>query len=281
MAKFCRKVELIEQERQRLRNLWLHPNSDKINDLNQVLAVPLSKESNGEDLLRRPEMSYKLLTSLKYFSPAIDDPQVTNQVEIQVKYEGYIIRQQEEIERQLRNENTTLPTNLDYKQITGLSNEVIAKLNDHKPSSIGQASRISGITPAAISILLVWLKNKVYYVGVLKMRLVTYFKTLLDKTDIILTDQQIQQLIAYIELLNKWNKAYNLTSIRSPEQMIIRHILDSIIVDKYLVGKRFIDVGTGPGLPGIPLAIVRPNAHFTLLDSLGKRVRFCDRYNMN
>ncbi|WGL98360.1 16S rRNA (guanine(527)-N(7))-methyltransferase RsmG [Arsenophonus sp. aPb] len=106
------------------------------------------------------------------------------------------------------------------------------------------------------------------------MSLVTYFKTLLDKTDIILTDQQIQQLIAYIELLNKWNKAYNLTSIRSPEQMIIRHILDSIIVDKYLVGKRFIDVGTGPGLPGIPLAIVRPNAHFTLLDSLGKRVRF-------
>ncbi|HGJ5863853.1 MAG TPA: tRNA uridine-5-carboxymethylaminomethyl(34) synthesis enzyme MnmG [Arsenophonus nasoniae] len=158
--KFCRKVELIEQERQRLRNLWLHPNSDKINDLNQMLAVPLSKESNGEDLLRRPEMSYKLLTSLKYFSPAIDDPQVTNQVEIQVKYEGYIIRQQEEIERQLRNENTTLPTNLDYKQITGLSNEVIAKLNDHKPSSIGQASRISGITPAAISILLVWLKKQ-------------------------------------------------------------------------------------------------------------------------
>ncbi|WGL98361.1 tRNA uridine-5-carboxymethylaminomethyl(34) synthesis enzyme MnmG [Arsenophonus sp. aPb] len=158
--KFCRKVELIEQERQRLRNLWLHPNSDKISDLNKVLAVPLSKESNGEDLLRRPEMSYKLLTSLKYFSPAIDDPQVTNQVEIQVKYEGYIIRQQEEIERQLRNENTTLPTNLDYKQITGLSNEVIAKLNDHKPSSIGQASRISGITPAAISILLVWLKKQ-------------------------------------------------------------------------------------------------------------------------
>lgn len=158
--KFCRKVELIEQERQRLRNLWLHPSSDKISDLNEVLTVPLSKESNGEDLLRRPEMSYKLLTSLKYFSPAIDDHQVTNQVEIQVKYEGYIIRQQEEIERQLRNENTALPINLDYKQITGLSNEVIAKLNDHKPSSIGQASRISGITPAAISILLVWLKKQ-------------------------------------------------------------------------------------------------------------------------
>ncbi|MGP1923506.1 MAG: tRNA uridine-5-carboxymethylaminomethyl(34) synthesis enzyme MnmG [Arsenophonus sp. NEOnobi-MAG3] len=158
--KFCRKIKLIEQERQRLRNLWLHPNSEKISDLNEVLTVPLSKEANGEDLLRRPEMSYKLLTSLKHFLPAIDDSQVISQVEIQVKYEGYIVRQQEEIERQLSNEYTVLPTNLDYKQITGLSNEVIGKLNDHKPSSIGQASRISGITPAAISILLVWLKKE-------------------------------------------------------------------------------------------------------------------------
>ncbi|MGP1928597.1 MAG: tRNA uridine-5-carboxymethylaminomethyl(34) synthesis enzyme MnmG [Arsenophonus sp. NC-WZS1-MAG3] len=158
--KFCRKIELIEQERQRLRNLWLHPNSEEISDLNEVLTAPLSKEANGEDLLRRPEMNYKLLTSLNHFSPAINDFQITNQVEIQVKYEGYILRQQEEIKRQLRNEYTRLATNVDYNQITGLSNEVISKLNDHKPTSIGQASRISGITPAAISILLVWLKKQ-------------------------------------------------------------------------------------------------------------------------
>lgn len=88
------------------------------------------------------------------------DPQAAEQVEIQVKYEGYIARQLEEIERQSRNENTLLPVDLDYKQVKGLSNEVIAKLNDHKPTSIGQASRISGITPAAISILLVWLKKQ-------------------------------------------------------------------------------------------------------------------------
>ncbi|MFP3028810.1 MAG: tRNA uridine-5-carboxymethylaminomethyl(34) synthesis enzyme MnmG [Arsenophonus sp.] len=164
--KFCRKIKLIEQERQRLRNFCLHPNSEKITDLNEVLTVPLSKETNGENLLRRPEMSYKLLTSLKYFLPAIDDPQVISQVEIQVKYEGYIIRQQKEIARQLHNEYTALPINVDYKQITGLSNEVICKLNDHKPTSIGQASRISGITPAAISILLVWLKKQ----GLLRRR---------------------------------------------------------------------------------------------------------------
>ncbi|WP_145509115.1 16S rRNA (guanine(527)-N(7))-methyltransferase RsmG [Yersinia alsatica] len=98
--------------------------------------------------------------------------------------------------------------------------------------------------------------------------------SLLSAADIALPDQQKHQLIGYVELLHKWNKAYNLTSVRDPMQMLVRHILDSIVVNPHLQGSRFIDVGTGPGLPGIPLAIVRPDAHFTLLDSLGKRVRF-------
>ncbi|AHK19230.1 16S rRNA methyltransferase [Yersinia similis] len=97
---------------------------------------------------------------------------------------------------------------------------------------------------------------------------------LLTVAGITLPDQQKHQLIGYVELLDKWNKAYNLTSVRDPQQMLVRHILDSIVVNPHLQGSRFIDVGTGPGLPGIPLAIVRPDAHFTLLDSLGKRVRF-------
>ncbi|EPW8573947.1 16S rRNA (guanine(527)-N(7))-methyltransferase RsmG [Morganella morganii] len=97
---------------------------------------------------------------------------------------------------------------------------------------------------------------------------------LLRSADIRLTDQQKQQLIGYVEMLHKWNKAYNLTSVRQPEQMLIRHIMDSIVVEPHLTGSRFIDVGTGPGLPGVPLAIVRPESHFVLLDSLGKRVRF-------
>ncbi|SFU89133.1 16S rRNA (guanine(527)-N(7))-methyltransferase RsmG [Xenorhabdus koppenhoeferi] len=99
-------------------------------------------------------------------------------------------------------------------------------------------------------------------------------ESLLAKTDIELSQEQKQLLVAYVDMLNKWNKAYNLTSVRSPEQMLIRHIMDSITVNPYLHGTQFIDVGTGPGLPGIPLAIVRPDSHFTLLDSLGKRVRF-------
>ncbi|ANI85142.1 MULTISPECIES: 16S rRNA (guanine(527)-N(7))-methyltransferase RsmG [Kosakonia] len=97
---------------------------------------------------------------------------------------------------------------------------------------------------------------------------------LLDEAGISLSVEQQKQLVAYVELLHKWNKAYNLTSVRDPNEMLIRHILDSIVVAPYLQGTRFIDVGTGPGLPGIPLSIVRPESHFTLLDSLGKRVRF-------
>ena len=97
---------------------------------------------------------------------------------------------------------------------------------------------------------------------------------LLDQAGISLTDHQKNQLVAYVDMLNKWNKAYNLTSVRDPNEMLIRHILDSIVVAPYLKGERFIDVGTGPGLPGVPLSIVRPESQFTLLDSLGKRVRF-------
>lgn len=159
-ARFNEKLERIEQERQRLKSTWVNPLAESAAEVNAHLATPLSREASGEDLLRRPDMTYAQLTSLSAFAPALDDAQAAEQVEIQVKYEGYIARQQEEIERQQRNENTLLPATLDYRQVSGLSNEVIAKLNEHKPVSIGQASRISGVTPAAISILLVWLKKQ-------------------------------------------------------------------------------------------------------------------------
>ncbi|MCC3720298.1 tRNA uridine-5-carboxymethylaminomethyl(34) synthesis enzyme MnmG [Rouxiella badensis] len=159
-ARFSEKLEMIELERQRLRGIWVNPNHAQVAEINANLSAPLSKEASAEELLRRPEMTYDLLTRLEAFAPAVSDPQAAEQVEIQVKYEGYIARQQEEIEKQQRNENTLLPETLDYRQVNGLSNEVIAKLNDHRPTSIGQATRISGITPAAISILLVWLKKQ-------------------------------------------------------------------------------------------------------------------------
>lgn len=104
--------------------------------------------------------------------------------------------------------------------------------------------------------------------------MITLLSSLLEQANISLSEQQKQDLVAYVKLLDKWNKIYNLTSVRDAQQMLIRHIMDSIVVAPYLCGLRFIDVGSGPGLPGIPLAIVRPELHFTLLDSLGKRVRF-------
>lgn len=97
---------------------------------------------------------------------------------------------------------------------------------------------------------------------------------LLSKTDLEVSEYQRDQLIGYVQMLDKWNKAYNLTSVRNPMDMLVKHIMDSIVVSPYLSGKHFIDVGTGPGLPGIPLAIMNPNYQFTLLDSLGKRIRF-------
>ncbi|SQK77423.1 Glucose-inhibited division protein A [Tatumella ptyseos] len=159
-AHFNQKLESVELERQRLRDIHVHPKSGNVEEINAVLSASLTKEANGEDLLRRPELTYEKLMTLPGFGPALADPSAAEQVEVQVKYEGYIARQLEEISRQQRNENTVLPADLDYRNVNGLSNEVIAKLNDHKPSSIGQASRISGITPAAISILLIYLKKQ-------------------------------------------------------------------------------------------------------------------------
>ena len=97
---------------------------------------------------------------------------------------------------------------------------------------------------------------------------------LIAQTDLVVSEKQIDQLVGYVEMLNKWNKAFNLTSVRNPSEMLVKHIMDSIVISPYLEGKRFIDVGTGPGLPGIPLAIMNPDCEFFLLDSLGKRIRF-------
>ncbi len=97
---------------------------------------------------------------------------------------------------------------------------------------------------------------------------------LILQTDLNVSERQREQLVGYVELLNKWNKAYNLTSVRDPNEMVVKHILDSIVVSTHLPGERYIDVGTGPGLPGIPLAIMHPDKEFHLLDSLGKRIRF-------
>ncbi|WKS99503.1 tRNA uridine-5-carboxymethylaminomethyl(34) synthesis enzyme MnmG [Gallibacterium salpingitidis] len=159
-ARFNQKLENIELERQRLKQIWIHPRSEHLAEVNAVLNSPLMREASGEDLLRRPEMNYEKLCSLTPFQPAMADKEAVEQVEISIKYQGYIEHQNEEIERHKRHENTLIPEKFDYTAVVGLSNEVRAKLEQHRPVSIGQASRISGITPAAISILLVYLKKQ-------------------------------------------------------------------------------------------------------------------------
>lgn len=102
-------------------------------------------------------------------------------------------------------------------------------------------------------------------------------RQLVAKTSLQLSDNQLQQCIDYVQLLHKWNSAYNLTSVRDPAEMLIKHVMDSLVIAPHLQGEHFIDVGTGPGLPGVLLAIYYPNKQFTLLDSLGKRIRFLNQ----
>ncbi|CAM5185403.1 tRNA uridine 5-carboxymethylaminomethyl modification enzyme MnmG [Alishewanella longhuensis] len=153
-------MEQIELERQRLRQSWIHPQHTALSQVNLLLKTPLTREASLEELIRRPEMTYQQLLQISDLGPGLADPIATEQVEIQIKYEGYINRQQDEIAKQQRNEATKLPASFDYSQVKGLSNEVVLKLNQTQPETVGQASRISGITPAAISLLLVYLKKQ-------------------------------------------------------------------------------------------------------------------------
>jgi tRNA uridine 5-carboxymethylaminomethyl modification enzyme len=159
-AAFNIKIEQIELERQRLKQSWIHPQHAALSQVNTLLKTPLSREASLEDLIRRPEVNYQDLMAIEGVGPALVDPAAAEQVEIQIKYEGYINRQQDEIAKQERNESTRLPAQFDYSVVKGLSNEVIVKLNQSQPETVGQASRISGITPAAISLLLVFLKKQ-------------------------------------------------------------------------------------------------------------------------
>ncbi len=159
-ALFCDKMERITQENQRLRENWISPAHAAAPALNELLKTPLSREHNLEELLRRPEVNYASLMAVDGIGPGIEHEQAAEQVEIQIKYAGYIERQKDEIQKHLRNEHTRLPLDLDYAEVPGLSHEVIAKLNQARPETLGMASRIAGVTPAAISILLVHLKKR-------------------------------------------------------------------------------------------------------------------------
>jgi len=158
-SSFCRKRDALESERQRLNDIWLSPGSASALALETDHGIALSKESRALDLLKRPEMDYARLVSIAGIGPGVEDRSVAEQLEIQVRYDGYLNRQAEDIERRLRHESLAIAENFDYSKVTGLSSEAREKLERVKPDTVGQASRIPGMTPAAISLLLVHLKK--------------------------------------------------------------------------------------------------------------------------
>jgi tRNA uridine 5-carboxymethylaminomethyl modification enzyme len=158
-AEFSRKREAVERETQRLRGLWAAPENALGGAIAAAIGVAVSRETNALDLLRRPELNYAWLMQVPALGPPVADARVAEQVEIAAKYSGYLERQKEEIERQRRNEETRIPADFDYAGVRGLSAEVMQKLARTRPQTIGQALRISGVTPAAISLLLVHLKR--------------------------------------------------------------------------------------------------------------------------
>ncbi|MBT8048849.1 MAG: tRNA uridine-5-carboxymethylaminomethyl(34) synthesis enzyme MnmG [Xanthomonadales bacterium] len=156
---FCRKRDAIESERQRLHDIWVTPGNEAARSLEAAFGIAVSKESRALDLLKRPEMDYSRLTFVDGIGPGVSDQQVAQQVEIQVRYAGYLERQKDDIERRLRHEHTAIESTFDYGSVHGLSSEVREKLERVRPDTLGQASRIPGMTPAAISLLLVHLKK--------------------------------------------------------------------------------------------------------------------------
>ncbi|HLB16127.1 MAG TPA: tRNA uridine-5-carboxymethylaminomethyl(34) synthesis enzyme MnmG [Burkholderiales bacterium] len=157
---FSRKRDAIAVERERLKSAWVNPRVLAPHDAERVLGKPLEREHSLFDLLKRPDVTYAALMTLPGAGPAVDDAAVAEQVEIQAKYAGYIVRQQDEVARNEAQESMALPADLDYRSVRGLSVEVQQKLQQHRPETVGQASRISGVTPAAISLLLVHLKRR-------------------------------------------------------------------------------------------------------------------------
>ena len=156
---YCRKRDAIAKEQERLRTVWVSPRNVTVQQAEQALGKALEREHTLSDLLRRPDVSYRSLSVLvKDFEPPVDD-KVAEQVEVQAKYEGYIERQRDEVARREAQESLPLPAGLNYGEVHGLSVEARQKLERHRPETIGQAGRISGVTPAAVALLLVHLKR--------------------------------------------------------------------------------------------------------------------------
>lgn len=271
---FCEKREKIARLNQQLQDTWVRVRHNQ--DLEETGMTPMQHDGRAVELLKRPELHYQDLQKISELNLPEVSEDIAQQVEVQAKYDGYIERQRTDIEKMHKYEATQIPADIDYKQVSGFSTEVIQKLSQVQPKTLAQAGRISGVTPAALSLLLAHIK---------KMALIRSTSTKNDIEAAIAAglialnipgdiDHLAQACHAYLLLLDKWNRAYNLTAIHNISEMVERHILDSLAIFPWIKGERILDVGTGAGLPGIPLALCYPDKHVVLLDSNGKKTRF-------
>ncbi len=158
-SRFCRKREGLDAERQRLNDIWVAPGNALGRRIEAAYEIPISKEVRALDLMKRPEIDYQRLVNIEGIGPGVQDEQIAQQLEIQARYSGYLVRQQEDIARRRRNEGMEINSDFDFTGVRGLSTEVSEKLQKVRPDTIGQASRVPGVTPAAISLLMVHLKK--------------------------------------------------------------------------------------------------------------------------
>ena len=271
---FCEKRDGIERLQQQLKDTWVRVRHNQA--LQETLTTPMQHDCRATEILKRPELQYQDLQKIVDLNLPLVADEIAQQIEIQAKYDGYIERQRTDIEKMQRYEATQLPSDIDYRQVSGLSNEEIQKLTQVQPRTLAQAGRISGVTPAALSLLLAHIKK------------IALARNLSPKDDIEIAikaglialkvpgnrDQLARACHEYLKLLDKWNRAYNLTAIHGIAEMVEHHILDSLAIAPWITGKHVLDVGTGAGLPGIPLALCYPDKRIVLLDSNGKKTRF-------
>ena len=281
-AAFEAKRKAIVQEQDRLQAVWFGPNTSSNTlpeaDALRVLGKTIERDCSLHELLRRPDISYASLMTLPGAGEGVHDPLVAEQVEIQAKYQGYIKRQKDEVARNIHYEETRLPQDLDYTTLSGLSSEVQQKLNQYKPETAGQAARISGITPAAVSLLLVHVKRGFSSQKKRKcMNLATQLANGIAVLGFPLPDETQLQLLQYLALISRWTRVHNLTAVREPETMLTRHLLDSLAVLPYIAGPHYNRRWQWRWFAGIPLALAHPDWQVALSKAIIKKPPFCSR----
>ena len=217
-------------------------------DALRVLGAPLAREQTLAELLRRPHLAYSALMSLPGAGPGVDDATVAGQIEIQARYSGYIDRQQQEVTRNQAQEETPLALDLDYTAVRGLSAEVVQKLSQYRPATLGQASRIRhhprGDFIAARAFEETDFTSRPERLSCVDA-LALHLDAGLGSLGLDLAVDPRAARIAFLRLLHRWNRVYNLSGVRDPDAMVTRHLLDSLAVLPYLYGERLLDIGSG------------------------------------